>query len=119
MGFDSPGFTKLANLFDSDDPFSDDPFFGETKLYGGARHVNAWEVDAHTKFLREQGYREGDPLRITWRDSDGNVTQTELPLPRGDWKDPKTWSDFYDDMREFFEEIWGDDDGYTGEATAG
>lgn len=104
----------------SDDEFSDDPFFGPDApdLYAGEEHINAWEIDEQAEWLLEHGFDTGDPIRLTWRDADGTVTQTEIPLPRGDWDKQETWSDFYDEMREFFEDLWGDN-AYAGEATAG
>lgn len=99
------------------DPFSDDPFFGDAPTYGG-EHVNAFELDQQGEWLRDQGYDTGDPITLTWTDADGEVRQTEIPLPRGDWDKAETWSDFYDEMRDFYEEAWGEG-GYEGEANAG
>lgn len=102
-----------------DDPFSDDPFFSGDFLDDDEEKVNAFELAQQADWLREHGYFPGDEIELTWRDSDGSVTQTSIELPSGDWDDPGEWSDFYDEMREFYEDIWGDDEGYSGEATAG
>lgn len=99
-----------------DDTDSDDPFFGDPPE---REKINAWEIDEHAGWLREQGYSPGDEMTITWRGSDGEIRETQIELPENDWDNPRSWHDFYDEMREFYEDIWGGDDGYAGEATAG
>lgn len=102
----------------ADDPFSSDPFFGPDSFAGRREEINAWEIDERSEWLIENGYDTGDPIAISWKGADGTTTQTEINLPRGDWDRSETWTDFYDEMREFYEDLWGDN-AYHGEAVAG
>ena len=101
---------------EDEDPPQDDPFFsgdrGET--------IDAFNVDQNQDWLFEHGYGEGDMLPIRWEDENG-THETEIQLP-GNFSDESEWSDFFDDLRDTYEDWWDSDDGDSpdgGSATAG
>ena len=103
---------------DPPDPPSDDEFFEPLDH----ERINAFEIDEHTGpggYLEEHGYGPGDAFPVQWQDQTGADYETTINLPTGAWGNPDTWGDFYDEMRDWFEDIWGDGDSPEGGAATG